>query len=62
MASRILEFKRRNPNVKLIVLTGRGHVSDGYGIPCYVEQKTNLRQLVLLPKGRLELSPGQKAI
>ena len=62
MASRILEFKRRTPNVKLVVFTGRGHVSDGYGIPFYVKQKADLRQLILLPKGRLDLSPGQKAI
>jgi len=62
MARRILEFKRRTPTVKLVVFAGRGHVSDGYGIPFYVKQKANLRQLVLLPKGRLDLSPGQKAI
>ena len=62
MASRILEFKHRNPNVKLVVFAGRGHVSDGYGIPFYVKQKTKLRQLVLLPKGGLDLSPGQKSV
>jgi uncharacterized iron-regulated protein len=62
MASRILEFKRRTPNVKLVVFTGRGHVSDGYGIPFYVKQKADFRQLILMPKGRLDLSPGQKAI
>ena len=49
MASRVLEFKRNNPGVKLVVLTGRGHVSGGYGIPFYVKQKSNLRQMVLLP-------------
>jgi uncharacterized iron-regulated protein len=55
MASRILEFKRRNPNLKLVVFTGRGHVSDGYGIPFYAKQKAaHLRQLVLLPKGRMD--------
>ncbi len=52
MASRILEFKRRNPKVKLVVLTGRGHVFGGYGIPFYLKQKANLQQLVLLPNGR----------
>ena len=31
MASRILDFERRNPGVQLLVLTGRGHVSGGYG-------------------------------
>jgi uncharacterized iron-regulated protein len=51
MASRVLEFKRGNPGLKLVVLTGRGHVSGGFGIPFYVKQKSDLRQMVLLPKG-----------
>jgi uncharacterized iron-regulated protein len=49
MASRILEFKRRNPKVKLVVLTGRDHVFGGYGIPFYLRQKADLQQLVLIP-------------
>jgi uncharacterized iron-regulated protein len=47
MASRILDFERRNPGVQLLVLTGRGHVSGGYGIPFYVRQKAHLKQLVV---------------
>ena len=47
MASRILDFERRNPGVQLLVLTGRGHVSGGYGVPFYVRQKTHLKQLVV---------------
>ncbi len=49
MARRVLEFKRRNPKVKLVVLTGRGHVYGGYGVPFYVSQKANLKHLVLIP-------------
>jgi uncharacterized iron-regulated protein len=49
MASRILQFKDRNPKVQLVVLTGRGHVSSGYGIPFYVRQKSNWPQITLLP-------------
>lgn len=49
MASRILQFKESNPNVQLVVLTGRGHVLGGYGIPFYVRQKSNLQQIILLP-------------
>ena len=49
MASRILEFKRLHPGVKLVVLTGRGHVTGGFGIPFYVRQKGRLNQVVLLP-------------
>jgi uncharacterized iron-regulated protein len=62
MANRILEFKRRNPKVKLVVLTGRDHVFGGYGIPFYLRQKAHLKQLVLFPKGRLDLGLGQKEI
>jgi uncharacterized iron-regulated protein len=47
MASRILEFKSRNPDLLLVVLTGRGHVSGGYGIPFYVRQKASLKQSIL---------------
>jgi uncharacterized iron-regulated protein len=50
MASRILDFERRNPEVQLLVLTGRGHVSGGYGIPFYVRQKAHLKQLIILPR------------
>jgi uncharacterized iron-regulated protein len=49
MASRILEFKRLHPGVKLVVVTGRGHVTGGFGIPFYVRQKARLNQVVLLP-------------
>jgi uncharacterized iron-regulated protein len=52
MASRILNFERRNPEVRLLVLTGRGHVSGGYGIPFYVSQKAHLKQLIVLPRGQ----------
>ena len=49
MASRILEFKSFNPEVKLVVFTGRGHVAGGFGIPFYVRQKARLNQVILLP-------------
>ena len=54
MASRILEFKDREPRIPLMVFTGRGHVSGGYGIPFYVRQKGKLKQIILLPCGRRE--------
>jgi uncharacterized iron-regulated protein len=46
MANRILEFKARNPKVLLVVLTGRGHVSGGFGIPFYVQQKAAMNQII----------------
>jgi uncharacterized iron-regulated protein len=51
MADRIVEFKCRNPKVRLVVFTGRGHLSGGYGIPFYVRQKADLKQIILLPLG-----------
>jgi uncharacterized iron-regulated protein len=51
MASRILEFKDREPRIPLMVFTGRGHISGGYGIPFYVRQKRKLKQIILLPAG-----------
>lgn len=59
MASRILEFLKKNPGTKLVVFTGRGHVSRGFGIPSYVRQKTNSKQLILLP-ARLFQDPGEQ--
>jgi uncharacterized iron-regulated protein len=49
MAKTILEFRKSNPGTKLMVLTGRGHVQDGFGVPNYVHQKSAAKQLVLLP-------------
>jgi len=49
MAQTILEFQKKNPGTKLLVLTGRGHVQDGFGVPNYVHQKSTAKQLVLVP-------------
>ena len=49
MAKTILEFQKKHPATKLLVLTGRGHVQDGFGVPKYVHQKSATKQLVLLP-------------
>jgi uncharacterized iron-regulated protein len=51
MASRILDFKARNPKTLLVILTGRGHVSGGFGIPFYVRQKGTLKQIIWPPRG-----------
>jgi uncharacterized iron-regulated protein len=49
MAKAILVFNKRNPGTKFVVLTGRGHVQDGFGVPNYVHQKSTAKQLVLMP-------------
>ena len=50
MADSIVEFHRQNPETKILVLAGRAHVQGGFGVPGYVPQKANLRQLVLVPQ------------
>jgi uncharacterized iron-regulated protein len=57
MASRILNFKQHNAKLKLVVFTGGGHVSGGYGIPFYVRQRSNQRQVILLPQPALMRFP-----
>jgi uncharacterized iron-regulated protein len=49
MARTILELQKKDPGTKLLVLTGRGHVQDGFGVPNYVHQKSAAKQLVLIP-------------
>ena len=51
MATRIVEFLGSHPDEKLIVLIGRGHVEDGFGVPAFVMQKTDAAQLVVYPGG-----------
>lgn len=51
MATRIVEFLASHPDEKLIVLIGRGHVEDGFGVPAFVMQKTDAAQLVVYPGG-----------
>jgi uncharacterized iron-regulated protein len=62
MAKTVLEFRKANPKMKLVVLTGRDHVKGGYGIPNYVGQKSSIKQLVLFPPGSNNIASGQKAI
>ena len=62
MAQSILRFRQKNPKMKLLVLTGRGHVKGGFGIPNYVSQKSSTKQLVLFPPAANDIANGQKAI
>lgn len=58
MASRILAFIEGHPEARIVVLTGRGHLEGGFGIPAFVRQKSAVRQLVLFPGGA---APGATA-
>jgi uncharacterized iron-regulated protein len=62
MANSVLQFRQKNPKVKLVVLTGRDHVKGGFGIPNYVNQKSSAKQLILFPPAANDIANGQKAI
>jgi uncharacterized iron-regulated protein len=62
MARNILNIIAREPKSKVVVLTGRAHVSDGFGVPRYVKQKSSVGQLILFPPGKNDLKQGQKAV
>jgi uncharacterized iron-regulated protein len=62
MAKTILEFRGKYAKTKLLVLTGRGHVKGGFGIPNYVSQRSLAKQLVLFPPAAADIARGQKAI
>ena len=49
MATRIVEYLAAHPDRKLIVLIGRGHIDGGFGVPAFVNQKTDARQLLVYP-------------
>ena len=65
MAEAIAQFYQKNPQYKIVVLAGKGHIIYGYGIPDRVArrlQNTNFQQtLVLLgDKTEIEFSKDQK--
>jgi uncharacterized iron-regulated protein len=61
MAKTILEFRQKHPKTKLLVLTGRGHVKGGFGIPNYLSQKSSAKQLVLFPPAADDLARGPES-
>ena len=51
MASRILEFKRHYPKVKLLVLIGRDHVLGGYGDSLLFETESRFETARVVSQG-----------
>jgi uncharacterized iron-regulated protein len=47
MAEQILSQQKQTPGIKLVVLTGLGHISNGFGIPFYVAQKSGIKQVIV---------------
>jgi uncharacterized iron-regulated protein len=46
MAARIAQFLKANPNHRVVVLAGKGHIIYGYGIPSRVERRIKNKQIV----------------
>jgi uncharacterized iron-regulated protein len=61
MADSIATFHQQNAKTKLIVFTGRGHIQNGFGVPSYVAQKSKLKQLLLFPPTKNDVT-NQKAV
>lgn len=58
MAEEIVNFLRKNPNKKILVLVGKGHLQNKYGIPSAIKRRNffNFKTIVL---GEVEdLSPS----
>ena len=62
MASHVLAHLNDNPDTKLVVLLGRGHVEGGYGVPAFVSQKTAASQLIIFPGGAPTPAPASGSI
>jgi len=54
MATTILALLKENPDRKVVVMLGRGHSDPRFGVPFYVAQKTEGRQIIVDPERRLE--------
>lgn len=59
MAQQIIDFNETHPGERLLVLIGRGHVQEPYGVPYFVRQKSSPRQLVLNPGQPMEERPAR---
>ncbi len=53
MAERAVEFLKKNPSYKMVILVGRGHLEYGYGIPASLKRRNfyNFKSIIL---GELE--------
>ena len=59
MAYAIAKYLKREPNRRVVVLVGSGHVYNRLGIPNRVERMTGERGIVVIPIGRLKEDVGK---
>jgi uncharacterized iron-regulated protein len=58
MAQRAAEFLQANPETRLVVLAGSGHLMYRSGIPNRLARRLPVEQLVVLPADQVEPAPG----
>ncbi|MFC1685360.1 ChaN family lipoprotein, partial [Pseudomonadota bacterium] len=58
MAKRAADFLVDNPDKRMVVLAGIGHLENGYGIPDRVKRRIPVEGAIVLPWGSLEVRPG----
>jgi len=58
MAERAAEYLNKNPERRLVVLAGIGHLEDGTGIPQRVNRRVPVESSIVLPADSVEVRPG----
>jgi len=58
MAERAAEYLKENPEKRLVVLAGIGHLADGTGIPQRVNRRIPVESSIVLPADSVEVRPG----
>jgi uncharacterized iron-regulated protein len=58
MAERVTDYLQANPQRRMVVLAGSGHLMFGSGIPQRVNRRLPVSSAIVLPGDRLELAPG----
>ncbi|MFC1602298.1 ChaN family lipoprotein [Pseudomonadota bacterium] len=58
MAERAAEYLKKNPEKRLVVLAGIGHLEDGTGIPQRVNRRVPVESSIVLPADSVEVRPG----
>jgi uncharacterized iron-regulated protein len=58
MAERVADYLQANPQRRMVVLAGSGHLMFGSGIPQRVNRRLPISSAIILPGDKLQLAPG----
>lgn len=58
MAERAARYLTENPDRRMVVLAGIGHLINGHGIPRRVVRRTPVESVIVLPWDSLDVRPG----